>query len=1149
MKTLPPSSRRQSGFALLLTLGSVVLLSGLILAFLSRARMNSQVSHSNTNIVKADLLARSALDIVTGELRAEIADTSRSTKTSLSATNTLYVPTTASALPARLGLSPSTSTGPIVKVSASGVPIRPTGTIQGSAVTIDTASLNGRSVSSSTWFTSSTTSPQLGSNAVMPTWLLFTRGNGVTTPSVSDAANTANKNYVVGRFAYTVYDVGGLLDANVAGYNPLSAETNNVAFKSAPAHADLTQLGISAATLSKFVSWRNVATGTDTNTFQEWATGLPRATGSASSAALAAAQSGHREIAYGDNVALSRHDLLKNTSLSLSGTTAASLLTHFSRTLSAPSTTSANLLTSANPSLPAVTFSVAASSVYHYKDDGTYATYAAAAGDTLLQRRFSLAKLAWITPSGPSSTAFNASLTTAQKIAAIQSCFGLQWTTLTVGGVATPCWNYVGSVAGAATPSAIETLAQVAAEGREPNFFEMLKAGITAKSVGVASALATYAEPDQANREGQGDLQLLRIGANLIDSANPYNYPTTLALKATVTSTGGTATGPIPVHGVKDLPYFHGMFLNSFWSTTCSSTSVISISGVNTTVGNDVVNYCALAAIPILFNPHQNNVANSGTPPNIRIRIANGTVTAVMNIGATNANPVKAYPNLNLPTNTAEIRIASANYAAYQSHPKPVVGPEASTYGTTELGSLLSSPFVVDSTSGASLLNGFVLWKQSTPTASVTSLLRGYFKNLLFVLEYQDPANPANWYVYDTMAGNEGLLQTATGTGIGDPTLIPATTSGTANIDFGGSLPALTTPGVTAVRSLVDDLSATGYGLSTLMAKWDPRTTRFGGCAGQQVNSSSTSLFTLPVPASSTLQRNGGLRGKFPFTGSVSGNNDLYPAMWTEGNKDASVNAPWNFASGNTISNVADNDGTLRPADGWLGTNHAANLYYNLATNALRPLILQRPLRSVAELGYAFRDSPWKTLNFFDATSGDAALLDLFSLSDEPPVTAGRVNLNTNQPLVLQSLLNGTGQAHDGTLPLLASGANTYAKDIAAAYTGYALTSGTPTANLPLNPSQFVAFMSSAALGGAYSTTLNPIKTYRESVVRAFADTTQTRTWNLLVDVVAQTGHYPKTATSLNNFLVEGEKRYWLSVAIDRYTGKIVDEQLEPATN
>ena len=47
----------------------------------------------------------------------------------------------------------------------------------------------------------------------------------------------------------------------------------------------------------------------------------------------------------------------------------------------------------------------------------------------------------------------------------------------------------------------------------------------------------------------------------------------------------------------------------------------------------------------------------------------------------------------------------------------------------------------------------------------------------------------------------------------------------------------------------------------------------------------------------------------------------------------------------------------------------------------------------------------------------------------------------------------------------------------------------------------------------------------------------QTRTWNLFIDVIAQTGRYaPGTAnvTDANKFIVEGEKRYWLHIALGR---------------
>jgi hypothetical protein len=70
-------------------------------------------------------------------------------------------------------------------------------------------------------------------------------------------------------------------------------------------------------------------------------------------------------------------------------------------------------------------------------------------------------------------------------------------------------------------------------------------------------------------------------------------------------------------------------------------------------------------------------------------------------------------------------------------------------------------------------------------------------------------------------------------------------------------------------------------------------------------------------------------------------------------------------------------------------------------------------------------------------------------------------------------------------------------------------------------------------------------KSRREAAIRALADTANTRTWNLLIDVIAQTGRYPSSATGLNQFIVEGERRYWLHIAIDRYTGQVIDRSLE----
>src|SRR2546428_464072 len=70
--------------------------------------------------------------------------------------------------------------------------------------------------------------------------------------------------------------------------------------------------------------------------------------------------------------------------------------------------------------------------------------------------------------------------------------------------------------------------------------------------------------------------------------------------------------------------------------------------------------------------------------------------------------------------------------------------------------------------------------------------------------------------------------------------------------------------------------------------------------------------------------------------------------------------------------------------------------------------------------------------------------------------------------------------------------------------------------------------------------------TERELIARALGEVDQTRTWNLLIDVVAQTGHFkPNGANLQNDVVVEGEQHYWVNIAIDRFTGQVIDKQIE----
>src|ERR1700737_5434904 len=63
----------EQGMALVIVLAFLVLMAGLVVAFLSRTVTGRQIAHGSFNNSKADQLARSALDIVVADFKQEIA--------------------------------------------------------------------------------------------------------------------------------------------------------------------------------------------------------------------------------------------------------------------------------------------------------------------------------------------------------------------------------------------------------------------------------------------------------------------------------------------------------------------------------------------------------------------------------------------------------------------------------------------------------------------------------------------------------------------------------------------------------------------------------------------------------------------------------------------------------------------------------------------------------------------------------------------------------------------------------------------------------------------------------------------------------------------------------------------------------------------
>jgi hypothetical protein len=202
--------------------------------------------------------------------------------------------------------------------------------------------------------------------------------------------------------------------------------------------------------------------------------------------------------------------------------------------------------------------------------------------------------------------------------------------------------------------------------------------------------------------------------------------------------------------------------------------------------------------------------------------------------------------------------------------------------------------------------------------------------------------------------------------------------------------------------------------------------------------------------------------------------------------------------------------------------------------------MLNRPFRNVGEFGYAYKGPGTQTIDFVTSTSGDGAILDLFTYNTAA-VRAGTCSLNTANPGVIAAILKRaiTTEGSNSTVSQSVAN-NAAASPTPAAATGII---GNPTLGTLASPALGRADI--ARLTAATGTTLGSTDENKETVARALSEVTQTRTWGLFIDMIAQSGRYPPTAAGLKNFMVEGEKRYWLHIAIDRFTGVVVDQQLE----
>jgi hypothetical protein len=254
---------------------------------------------------------------------------------------------------------------------------------------------------------------------------------------------------------------------------------------------------------------------------------------------------------------------------------------------------------------------------------------------------------------------------------------------------------------------------------------------------------------------------------------------------------------------------------------------------------------------------------------------------------------------------------------------------------------------------------------------------------------------------------------------------------------------------------------------------------------------------------------------------------------------DPDPNPPASGDAGNTIT-IIDPVGNGNPANYVYGIEGMS--FDNPVLNLLRPPfapyppappasypLLNRRFENVGEFGYAYNPASTtagKTMDFASSASHDRALLDFFTYNSASQ-RAGIVNLNTRNAPVLASIIRGAllnDPGAENTPTVLVSQSDALAS-------GQAIIQET-TSNGPVLNRAGVARLAQAVAAAVPAFAASDEK--KQTIARALAELGQARTWILMIDVIAQTGHYSPNAQNLTDFIPEGEKRYWLHVALGR---------------
>lgn len=1188
MKHRPSENRRAA--ALVTTLAALLLLTVTVLAFFSLAALNRRISFSSTNQTKAEHLARSTVDALVGELREEIRNGSIPMDAQSVALGAVFLPDSElpfadrAIVPRRSGVSGTDPLGSalIRKMSSDtdGGRMFPAGRALASGIPTSTASANGRTIPLGAWFDTEAGGPGLGNSSVTPTWCYISRSSVGGVPVFPAAANPDSGDFVIGRFAYVVYDVGSQLDINVAGHPTAPTITEALEHKGSPVLADLTALpGTTTAQADALVSWRNG--GISPADFLRWME-------------YEGPRVGFLQTPVGMNQFLSRRELIESARAGNRGLSPANLgyFTHFSRALNqpgyAPTYNAADrggendIRTAGNQPTPLRGLKPGLAprpNGYAYRDNATLLrwdnqnqftvaprftedkeltryrfnpdaplapiqeTIRVRKGDPIITERFPLDRLRWLENFHMNTTPAGQGPTGVRKDAILKH-FGLIWETANMER-STGHWAYVspdGEIAGIQSnpfSRRILSLDEVAELNREPDFFELLKAAILRGSIGDSI-------DNNFSRSSGGipDESIIQIGISIIGQVEPSSFPVFIRIgRNAVQTTSNYRTS------LENIPYPYK------WHTSIYRPPA-GVDGQN--ADND--DWVHLLMQVEMWNPFQRALSSDSSeqaassssphrPLRTGVRIARGP-------GSNLGGNVWAFDDLSSLPGTDPTKKVARSDTSYFANIESLANPLPSTtaqrrqmFVRFNAGDFREPTLITDSMNVTQIGEGMNLIGTNRSPSGFAGLWLGRARipaaNPMTGLPVSDIGA---WFGTDGTQADSGAVfhsvyTMADGTPPGNNSYLMAPISNSLYLSkrFVGK------PSADSYRTMEH---ASSYALV------DPLTHRFGISElnspnfGQSLRPSSGALtdpnfsFRFLIPQSFTWTtefmdrdkdrsvRTGDMVPVTPSVGlrAASGqpdNQSVHLSLWSDNKTGQGVY-------------YTDNDRVVRRGDSDLA-NGVDPMGTTANARAARPIVLNRPLRNTGEMGFAHRGQPWRTVNFATTDSGDAGLLEMFAPRAIAPVTAGLTSLNSTLPETLAAHLQGTIlQPRTQDVPNPGSITPAQATQIADSIASH-------TANQPLESRAALITdwdgrdIIAAALGSN-----GYIKHRQEAVTRALADATEARTWNLMIDVVVQAGRFAPSESSAERFTVEGERRYWVFVAIDRLTAQVIDTKWEP---